>query len=316
MILAALPPIMAASRFVSIDPERLAEISLSLTRDTLRLPTWDAPVFNRRRAAGDLAEFILLFNAINFCYWGDPKWVWVKNGDGGSFGVLAALSQTLDDGQPLLDAAFLAQITAAQLRVILTGRHGVSLSLLDERAAILAAVGATLQREFGGRFAHVLVAAGGDAPGLVELLTTRFPSFDDHVWYNGQRVEFHKRAQLAAAMIYAACRGQGPGQLRRVDQLTVFADYKLPQTLRALGILRYAPVLAAVVDNQRLIPAHSEEEIEIRAHTIWAAELLRQALRPRFPDINALHLDYWLWSASKQLPPTAPPHHRTLSVFY
>lgn len=316
MILAALPPIISASRFVSIEPERLAEISLTLTRDALRLPTWDEPFFNRRRAAGDLADFILLFNAINFCYWGDPKWAWVRNGEGGSFGVLAALSQALDDGLPLLDAAYLAQISAAQLGAILAGRHGVSLPLLDERAAILRAVGVTLLREFGGRFAHVLAAAGGDALGLVDLLTTRVPSFDDHAWWNGQRVVFHKRAQLAAAMIYAAHRGQGLGQLSRIDQLTVFADYKLPQTLRALGILRYAPALAAVVDSQRLIPANSQEEIEIRAHTIWAAERLRQALQPRFPDINALHLDYWLWTASKQLPPTAPPHHRTLSIFY
>ena len=62
MILAALPPVISASRFVSIDPERLAEISLTLTRDALRLPTWDEPFFNRRRVAGDLADFILLFN--------------------------------------------------------------------------------------------------------------------------------------------------------------------------------------------------------------------------------------------------------------
>jgi len=36
-----------------------------------------------------------------------------------------------------------------------------------------------------------------------------------------------------------------------------------------LGILEYIPDLALKIDNKILIPAGSEEEIKIRANTIW-----------------------------------------------
>lgn len=133
---------------------------------------------------------------------------------------------------------------------------------------------------------------------------------------------FYKRAQLAAAMLYEAFDGEGPGDLHRVEELTVFADYKLPQVLRRMGILRYAPHLADRVDRCEPLEAGSREEVEIRAATVWAGELMRQALVCRFPqitphpEVTALHIDYWLWRKGQLQGPDIRPYHRTRTIYY
>ncbi len=187
---------------------------------------------------------------------------------------------------------------------------------MAERLAIWQEVGRVLVAEFGGELTGVIRAAEGDALALARLLIDRFPSFDDAWPYEGRIVPFYKRAQLAAAMLFEAFGGEGWGRLARADRLTVFADYKLPQVLRRLGILVYEPELALAVDTHTLIPAGDRREVEIRIATVWAAELMRRALAPRFPGVTALHLDYWLWFAGRQQGPNIRPYHRTLTTAY
>ncbi len=302
-------------RNVRIDAARLAEVCAGIGPGDLKLPAWDFPVFYRRDPDA-LAGQILLFNAINFCYWGEPKWEVEFGGQwwDGSMAMLASIRRALDEGIPILDANYLARLPAADLAHILRGRG--QLNLMAERLAIWQEVGRGLTAGFGGRFTEVIAAAGGDAPRLVKVLVEQFPSFDD-VWeFEGRHVPFYKRAQLAVAMLCEAFGGQGWGRLARADQLTVFADYKLPQVLRRLGILTYTPDLAAAVDDQALIPAGSRWELELRIATVWAAELMRRDLAPRLPAVTALHLDYWLWYAGRQQGPDVQPYHRTLTTAY
>lgn len=127
---------------------------------------------------------------------------------------------------------------------------------------------------------------------------------------------FQKRAQLAAAMLFEAFGGAGWGRLARTDELTVFADYKLPQVLRRLGILNYDAELTETIRSRALIPAGHRREVELRIATIWAAELMRRELARRVPGITALHVDYWLWYAGRQQGPGVEPYHRTLTTAY
>ena len=151
---------------------------------------------------------------------------------------------------------------------------------------------------------------------LVSLLVERFPSFDDAAEFEGRRVVFYKRAQLAVGMLYQAFNGQGWGAFDDFDQLTVYADYKLPQVLRKLGILIYDEALSAQVDRQIPIPAGSRMEVEIRAATVWAGELIRRALLPQAPHLMAAHVDFWLWEASQRKSLNDRPYHRTLTTAY
>lgn len=202
--------------------------------------------------------------------------------------------------------------------------------MFQERLEILHEVGHVLAAQFGGKFDNLIHAAGNNAVTLVRLLVTRFPSFNDVAALSlppceargtegGQEkhtVTFHKRAQLATAMLYEAFDGEGLGDLRHTEELTVFADYKLPQVLRRLGVLRYAPHLAEQIDRLDPLEAGSREEVEIRAATVWAGELMRQALVSRFPQVTALHIDYWLWREGQHQGPGIQPYHRTRTIYY
>jgi hypothetical protein len=98
------------------------------------------------------------------------------------------------------------------------------------------------------------------------------------------------------------------------DQLTAFADYRLPQVLRHLGGLEYSSSLAEVVDAGAILPAGSAPEVEIRACTIVACELLKRHLAERTTaDID---LGLWLMGQDLRTDPTLLPHHRTPGQWY
>ena len=314
-VLESIEPVMPLCRHVRIDEVRLAEVCADIRPDDLKLPAWDFPVFIREDD-DILAGQILLFNAINFCYWGEPRWEVEYTGEwwDGALGMLDAIRRAWAEGIPLWNGTYLARLSEAEFEHILRGRG--RLHLMPERLAIWREVGRTLSADFDGRFTNLIAAAGGDALSLVRLLVEYFPSFNDVRTLEGRPIRFYKRAQLAAAQLYEAFGGCSWGNLARTDLLTVFADYKLPQVLRRMGILVYDAGLVATVDGEILIPAGDRREVEIRAATVWAAELMRRALIPRMPHLTALHLDYWLWYAGRDQGPGIKPYHRTLTTAY
>lgn len=323
MILDGVRWVAEQSRHVRIDEGRLAQVCSELDPGRLRLPDWRVPVVPAWRDER-LVDFILLFNSINFCYWGEPKWTITFRGKpyDGAFGMMGALTRALeDDGLPLLAGSFLTDVEAERFRRILrghdpAGRDSVAIPLEAERLAIWHEIGPVLVRVFGGRWHGVVRRAGGSAVRLVQLLVDHFPSFDDVAEFEGRTVAFYKRAQLATGMIYQTFGGQEWGAFADFDQLTVYADYKLPQVLRKLGILVYDRTLAALVDNQTPLPAGGRMEVEIRAGTVWACELIRQQMLPRAPYLTASHIDYWLWEAGHEKSPGDRPYHRTLTIAY
>jgi len=64
------------------------------------------------------------------------------------------------------------------------------------------------------------------------------------------------------------------------------------------------------------IPAGSREETEIRASAIWAAEKIKQGLKPKIPWIASAHLDLYFWLISQKKSPEDKPYHRTRTIFY
>jgi hypothetical protein len=70
---------------------------------------------------------------------------------------------------------------------------------------------------------------------------------------------------------------------------------------------------------QELIAPGSEEEIELRAATVQAVELLRDRIsskREDKPCPTAVQIDWWLWETGERTRASDPPHHRTITVFY
>ncbi|MEJ2744229.1 MAG: queuosine salvage family protein [bacterium] len=227
---------------------------------------------------------------------------------------MGALTRALEEGLPMLDGSFLAGMTEKRLREVLRGEG--DLILFSERVEILREVGRGLVENYGGTFRGLMTDARGSAVALSRLLADRFPSFNDACSVEDREIRFYKRAQLAPAMIYQRFQGKGLGAFHDIDDLTVFADYKLPQALRRAGILRYGQRLAARVDSRELIPPCSLEEIEIRACTIWACELIKAEYARMGQEMNSVTLDAFLWLMGHAKTANDKPYHLTETIYY
>ncbi|MBX5450529.1 queuosine 5'-phosphate N-glycosylase/hydrolase [Thermogemmatispora sp.] len=265
-------------------------------------------------------NWILLLDALNFCFWpekGQPRWSITYQGEhlSGYWAEAAALTRAVAEGRPVWDATYLRDMSREELALIFRSEDGVEIPLFEERLANVHEVGRVLLERFNGQFSQAIAQAGGSAVRLVQLLAEAFPSFRDVALYRQREVRFLKRAQICVADLHALFRGQSWGAFSDLEQLTIFADYKLPQVLRHFGVLEYHPSLAEQIDQQEPIPAGSEEEIEIRATTVWACELLRQALVARGLSLKAIEIDQQLWLLSQRLP-NMRPYHRTRTIYY
>ena len=307
--------VMERARSVGIDPAAVERVAVRIAAAEIEPPEWDRTI-HWSGAPEATANYVLVLDALNFSFWGEPRWLVSRSGQryNGYWALAAALTNAIEADAPLTDAAFLSRLDAAQLGRLLAGEGPIP--LLDERAGNLREVGRVLLERFDGQFAAAIRRAGGSAIRLVELVVENFSSFRDVARYDGTEVRFYKRAQILASDLYGSFGGAGLGAFSDLDQLTAFADYKVPQVLELLGVLRYAPALAERIASWQELPAGSPEEVEIRAATIWAAELLRQAALRHGRRLAAFEIDWALWSFGQALPPASRPYHRTRTIFY
>ncbi|MGD8386242.1 MAG: queuosine salvage family protein [Desulfobacteraceae bacterium] len=306
------------SRFVRIDSAALSVFAGRLAETSNPLPLWDT-VHHFTGPPERVAAYILVLDTVNFCFWppaGESRWEVEINGQraSGYNGFALALRHALESGVPLTDAGFLAGLTGEGLRAVLGG-HG-TLQLMAERAGALRELGCVLERDYHGK-AHLLVeSTRGWAVDLARLLARKLPSFRDTAVYRERAVYFYKRGQIAAADLHGALEGKAWGCFRDLERLTAFADYKLPQVLRGLGILVYETSLAERVDRQEALLPGSPEEVEIRANTIVAVDRLREETRRRGRPLRAFEIDGLLWNMGQDETCRERPYHRTRTVFY
>lgn len=263
-------------------------------------------------------NWILVLDAVNFCFWSErnqQRWSIEYKGErlNGYLAEAAALTRAVEEGMPLWDASYLSTISSEDVATIFRGEQ--TIPLFEQRLQHMREVGRVLLERYDGQFTRAIEQVNGSAVQLALLLARQFPSFNDVALYRTHMVRFLKRAQICVADLYNAFGGKSWGAFDDIDQLTVFADYKLPQVLRHYGVLEYEPTLAERVDKQELIEAGSEEEIEIRAATIWACELLRRAMQSWGYTITAAQIDLRLWLLGQQSD-NMKPYHRTLTIFY
>jgi len=66
------------------------------------------------------------------------------------------------------------------------------------------------------------------------------------------------------------------------------------------------------------LAAGSAQELEIRAATVQAVELMRAEVQrvTQQPLLLSLQIDNLLWERGEAMLAELPPHHRTLTVYY
>lgn len=284
--------------------------SLAHQLEELPLPPWEG----RYHFQGDeelTLRYLLALDALNFCFWpGKERWS-VVGPEGerltGYFALAWALRRLAEDSPDFFSPQRLLSLDERGVKVALG-----PIPLLEARLRHLREVGRLLC-QFGSASSFFSLARGSCAR-LVELLTAHLPSFRDTACYRGRWVPFYKRAQILCADLYGAFSGEGPGDFFDLAWLTVFADYKLPQLLRARGALVLHPSLASRIDRGELLPAGSPWEVELRAATVAIGERLVELLAKLGRPLRAFEVDWMLWSLSQEKLPF--PHHRTLTSFY
>ncbi|MBI3928102.1 MAG: hypothetical protein HY319_21340 [Armatimonadetes bacterium] len=320
-VLRSLEPVLNRSQHVQTHPEKVQEVAARYHGKDLSPSDWTMPVFIPEDSPRTV-QFFMVGNALNFKFWGKDsgdKYATDLGGMSwsGAMGMWASLKRALDEGIPILDADYLSKLSLEEGRYIFRGNQEIP--MLEERVSILNEVGRVLKEKYDGDFNNLVKASGGyafhDGQGIVERLIADFPSFrDENPAPSGENVRFHKRAQLAVAMLSSRLRGTRLFDVKDLDELTVFADYQLPKSLKDLGLITYSPELEARVQKGELLAAGSQEEMEIRAHTLYASKLLELALQRQGDRVNALNVDYLLWSHGRGLKDR--PHHLTETIAY
>jgi len=306
------------SLHVRLDKHAIINFARKLDKEQVVMTSWNT-LYHFNGKEEDLVAYLLVLDSINFCFWpapGNPKWEIEYQSEklSGYFALAASLKKALESGVPLTNAQYLSELSLTEFKKILGGTG--YLQLLESRVRSLNELGQMVMREYHGKAFQLAEAAAHSALHLVRLLTDTLPSFRDSTTYRGEKVFFYKRAQLFAADLYGALQGKDWGFFHDIDLLTAFADYKLPQVLRHVGVLRYAKSLAQKVDHHINLHAGSPEEVEIRANTIWAVELIRQELLLRGKKLKAMEIDWLLWNLGQHDDYRIKPYHRTLTIFY
>lgn len=343
-ILGPCATVIENTREVAIDQGAIDRLADRLVATDAEAPPWDAALhFRGTGPEGDehTAGWIFVLDALNFCFWGqgqasDPGARWRIDHHGelsdGYTALAIALARAAEAGTPLWSPEWLAEVDSATLGTILQPAPGSPpIPILVERVAHLRELAAGLALDHPDReparsprpFSTLIEGCGGSAIALVETIVALFPSFNDvAIWTplddpdHPLTLRFLKRAQILVSDLAGALEGTPLGAFHDRDELTAFADYKVPQVLRRFGVLAYAPSLVDRLHRRELILAGSRTEIEIRAATIWACELIRQALADRGLSMPATAIDWLLWNAGQDLPPGGEPYHRTVTIFY
>lgn len=307
--------VVARAGHVKLDRASVRRTADQLAASEIRPPGWNFE-YHYFDGTGRTVHYIFLLDALNFCFWGAPKWTIEYNGArlDGYWALAAALKRAAEDAPEILDPRTWAALDPADLAYVLRGDGEIPLML--ERWRNVRELGRVLVEHWRADATTLVAAAARDAPRLARSVADNFASFADITLLGQRQVFFFKRAQILVADLAGSFGGRDWGEFTNLDVLTAFADYKLPQILRAWGILQYDEALARRVDARRELARDGAEEIEIRAATLWAVELLRQELEVRGRKLSSVEMDWFLWETSQGARQGMKPYHRVRTVYY
>lgn len=253
-----------------------------------------------------IINFLLVFESIDYSFFGEPKWT-VETDEGFKDGSDALLYVLLKYVKETGSTDF-SNMSFNDFKNILSGN--VEIPLLDERYKTIVNVSKIVNEKMNGSFYSFVRNEICDI-SLFNIIITNFSSFKDERIYDGQVVYFYKLAQLLTSDILhvrEALENIGVDY----SNLIGCADYKIPQTLRALEIVEYSDELASIVDNKTEIDVSSKYEVEIRASQLVVIEYIKE----RFDNVKAIDINDFLFLYSKKVKGIVKPYHLCRNTNY
>nr|SVE73079.1 EOG090X0A16 [Ceriodaphnia reticulata] len=208
----------------------------------------------------------------------------------GYMALCAAITKALEAGVPITSSKYYANITEEEVNKIFISSTGESIPLLDQRCRLLQESGKILNEKFDGQFLNCVTQAESNAQKLLSLIVTNFPSFRDEAVIEGQKVSLYKRAQILVADIWGLFKGKGLGTFTDIDTITMFADYRVPQSLVHFEAIEYSEKLYGMLAKNHIFLNGERQEVEIRGCSIHAVELVKEELKSHsgVPDDSAI----------------------------
>lgn len=291
--------VMDNAKFVKINYERLNEFIDTI--DNKEIKHWLSSNPNNILDLGieNIINFFLLFQAIDYSFWGVPKWT--INTEVGEKDGLDALLYAMLKYVKDKNIADLYNISYEEFKTILKGN--VEIPLIKERYEAIAQISKVVKEKMNGNFYKYIYQVHSDNE-LFEIIINDFTSFKDEREYKGKTIYFYKLAQLLTSDILRLRE-----RFEKIEvcysHLSGCADYMIPQTMRALGITEYNEELSNIVDNKIEMDYSSEYEVEIRASMIVVIDYIKNKL----DNINAIDINDFFFCASKKVKSIVKPYH-------
>lgn len=318
----SLRPVIETSRDVRTHYEKIVEVAGWMAYEDLPLPNLAIP-YGLEKTPDIAMDFVMVGNTVDTAFTDFKTHVkfqvdYAGDHHSDSDAMFACLKRAMDNGIPVLDGKFLSTISRADMDRIFAGN--IELPMLEEKIAVWREAGKVLAAKYGGRFYNFIRSCPprlyDEGKGLVEKLAAEFPRYNDVSMYDGHEIKFYKLTQLGFWQIYSGLHATGAFKLEDPQKMTAFADYIVPVALRLMGMTSYSPALEKAINSHQMIPRDSRQEIEIRAHCLYATALLADEINKlRSPEEQIIipQIDARLWTHYHT---TSWPHHLTETIMY
>ena len=287
------------SKYVSINYKKLNEYIKTIDIKKIKFWLSNNPYDLFEMKIDKVINFILLFDSINYCFWGQPKWT-IETIEGKKDGS-DALLYTLLNYVKKSDRVDFSNVSFKEFSNILKGN--VDIPFLKERYNTIVSICNVVNEKMNGNFYNYIKEINKDTE-LFKIIINNFSNFCDERDYNNEKIYFYKLAQLLTSDILHI-KELINGTKVDYSHLVGCADYKIPQTLRALGILEYNEELSQIVDNKKIIDKNSKYEVEIRANMIAVISYINSNLK----NVCQIDINDYIFSTSKNVKNIVKPYH-------
>ena len=253
-----------------------------------------------------IINLLLVFECICYSFWGEPKWT-IETEEGYKDGSDALFYIMINYVKKSNNVDF-SEISFDEFKHLLKGN--VNIPLLKERYETITEVSKIVNEKMNGNVYNYIKNLSSDVE-LLDLIVNSFKTFKDERIYNGKTIYFYKLAQLLTSDILHI-RGYLENVKVDYSNLIGCADYKIPQTLRALGIIEYDYKLSNLVDSRYELEISSKYEVEIRASQIVVIDYIKS----KFKNVNSIDINDYLFTYSKKVKNIVRPYHLCRNTNY
>lgn len=259
----------------------------------------------------DIINFLLIYDSIDFSFWGNPKWTIDANGkdlDGG-IALLHCIFNLFNGRDSIEVYQQLENMTLEEFKDILKGN--VDIPLLEERYKIVTGIAKIVNAKMNGSFYDAIKDMNTDQE-VFKTIISNFSSFEDTRTYDGKTIYFYKLAQLLTSDILHVIEIK---EQRNVNYSNLLgcADYKIPQVMQGFGVLEYDAELSSLLETKTQIEENSEYEVEIRASMIVVINYIYEQINK---SIDRIDINDFIWSKGQDKTKKYKPYHLTRTASY